>query len=344
MAIRERISILASKHVKLKDSVKLFLGDGTNAQDGDVGDISIAWDGTDLDVLQSTANSSIKLGVSGAGIDLQQYGDTVGADLLWDQSADSLIFGDNAKVVLGTGSDITVAWDGTDLDVTQGTVNSSIKWGVSGAGIDQVHYGDTAGADMTWDQSADSLIFGDNAKVVLGTGSDIVMAWDGTDMDVTQATANSSIKWGVDGAGIDHVFYGDTASASLTWDQSADELIMAGVAKLGSYRVKTVTATGSVSVNANQSGAYFYATGAATFTLPALADGLIFTFMNLTNADMAITSPGDNMIYNNDTFTTVTFNTANEKKGAMCQVVCNGTNYYLLDMSSSTFAVGGTGS
>jgi hypothetical protein len=211
MAIRERISILASKHVKLKDSVKLYFGSGSNADDGDVGDISIAWDGTDLDVLQSTANSSI--------------------------------------------------------------------------------------------------------------------------------------KWGVDGAGIDQVWYGDTASAQMMWDQSADSLILSGAALLSSYRVRTITASGATAVDVTQSGAYFFATGAATFTLPTVATaGQIYRFMNLTDANMAITSLTDAIVYNNDTFTTVTFSTANEKKGAMCQIVSNGTNWYLFDMSSSAFAVGGTGS
>jgi hypothetical protein len=211
MAIRERISILASKHVKLRDSVKLFLGDGSNAQDGDVGDISVAWDGTDLDVLQSTANSSI--------------------------------------------------------------------------------------------------------------------------------------KWGVDGAGIDQVWYGDTASAQMMWDQSADSLILSGAAYLSSYRVRTITASGATAVDVTQSGAYFFATGAATFTLPTVATaGQIYTFMNLTDADMAITSLTDAIVYKNDTFTTVTFSTANEKKGAIAQIVSNGTNWYLFDMSASSYAVGGTGS
>jgi hypothetical protein len=139
---------------------------------------------------------------------------------------------DSVKLSFGDADDITMAWDGTDFDILQAAANSSIKLGVSGAGIDVVMYGDTAGYNMTWDQSADSLIFEDNAKLVLGTGSDIVLAWDGTDLDVTQAAANSSIKWGVDGAGIDHVFYGDTASTSMTWDQSADSLIMTGAARL----------------------------------------------------------------------------------------------------------------
>jgi hypothetical protein len=76
------------------------------------------------------------------------------------------------------------------------------------------------------------LRFIDNVGLKLGTGDDIVFTWDGTDLDVTQAAVNSSIKWGVDGDGIDHVFYGATASTSMTWDQSADSLIMTGAAPL----------------------------------------------------------------------------------------------------------------
>lgn len=72
----------------------------------------------------------------------------------------------------------------------------------------------------------------DSVKLAFGDGDDITVAWDGTDLDVLQAAANSSIKWGVDGAGIDQVWYGDTASTSLTWDQSADSLIFTGAARV----------------------------------------------------------------------------------------------------------------
>src|SRR3990167_9125039 len=173
MPIRSNYAFLASKDSKIIDSKKLWFGTGAGIRAND-GDISFAGDGTDFDILQATTNSSIKLGVSGAGIDLQLYGDTVAADLLWDQSADSLIFGDSGKLVFGTGSDLMLPWHGADFDVTQATTNSSIKWGVSGAGIDHVFYGDTATADMTWDQSADTLLFNDNAKVVFGHGSSLV--------------------------------------------------------------------------------------------------------------------------------------------------------------------------
>src|SRR3990167_10284875 len=94
MPMRSNYAFLASKDSKIIDYKKLWFGTGAGIRAND-GDISFAWDGTDFDILQATTNSSIKLGVSGAGIDLQLYGDTVAADLLWDQSADSLIFGDN---------------------------------------------------------------------------------------------------------------------------------------------------------------------------------------------------------------------------------------------------------
>lgn len=149
----------SADRLKLEDNVVIHFGTGATAGPGAVGDISIGWDGTDLDILQLTTNSSIKLGVSGAGIDVQMYGDTVGADMLWDQSADSLIFGDNAKLALGASSDITVTWNNTKLLVAQATTNSAIDWGVDGAGIDMVFYGDTASATLTWDQSADALVF-----------------------------------------------------------------------------------------------------------------------------------------------------------------------------------------
>lgn len=87
----------------------------------------------------------------------------------------------------------------------------------------------TSGTTATF---STSLSLPDNSTLLFGTGNDISMAWDGTDFDVTQAAANSSIKWGVDGAGIDHVFYGDTASTNMTWDQSADSLIFNGAGRI----------------------------------------------------------------------------------------------------------------
>lgn len=253
--------IVSSKSHVFLDDVKLMLGTGE--------DITIAWDGTDLDILQATANSSIKFGVSGAGIDVVHYGDTAAADMTWDQSADSLLFGDNAKVVFGTGSDVTFYWDATDLLVAQAAADSFVKWGVSGAGINHLFYGDTATCNMTWDQTNDQLLFNDNTYVAIGTGAgaagDIRLSWDGTRLNVTQLTTNSEIRWGVDGAGIDQMWYGDTASAYLQWDQSADKLIFGGVAKM---QLQTIAAATGTAIPVTHSGSFpITQNGAETNTL-----------------------------------------------------------------------------
>ena len=94
----------SANDLKFEDNVSIMFGTGTAAGQGAAGDIEMRWDGTDFDILQATTNSSIKLGISGAGIDLQLYGDTVGADMLWDQSADSLLLGDGTTLLVGSGT------------------------------------------------------------------------------------------------------------------------------------------------------------------------------------------------------------------------------------------------
>lgn len=73
-----------------------------------------------------------------------------------------------------------------------------------------------------------NVALADSAQTRFGDAADIAMTWDGTKFAITQAAPNSTIDMGVDGAGIDVIFRGDTASASLTWDQSADALVRAG--------------------------------------------------------------------------------------------------------------------
>jgi hypothetical protein len=130
------------------------------------------------------------------------------------------------------------------LTVTSGvwSFTGGFAMGVSGTGIDVTFYGDTAGRDLVWDQSENTLRAADNAVIGWGSGAgttpDIAVAWDGTRLNVTQLTANSEIRWGVDGAGIDQRWYGDTASVSLLWDQSADSL-------LANDNCKIVLGTGS---------------------------------------------------------------------------------------------------
>jgi hypothetical protein len=105
---------------------------------------------------------------------------------------ESIQLADSDQLQFGTGSDITMAWDGTDFDVLQATADSSIKWGIDGAGIDQVHYGDTAGSNMTWDQSADALNLTDSTPIQIGDSQDIKIEWNGTNLTSGSSIAQST--------------------------------------------------------------------------------------------------------------------------------------------------------
>ena len=62
----------------------------------------------------SKLSSLVVDGDNGGGNgDVTFHGATAGRDLLWDASADSLIFNDNAKSVFGTGSDLSIYHGGT---------------------------------------------------------------------------------------------------------------------------------------------------------------------------------------------------------------------------------------
>ena len=57
------------------------------------------------------------------------HGDTAARNVVWDSSADSLIFSDNAKAVFGAGSDLQISHSGTVSDIREnGTGNLQI-WG-----------------------------------------------------------------------------------------------------------------------------------------------------------------------------------------------------------------------
>ena len=122
-------------------------------------------------------------------------------------------------------------------------------------------------------------------------------------------------------------------------------------------KVTTVTGAGSsTTLVPSDSGTVYFvncADGTHTFTLPALTSGfnidIIVTV--LSDNDLVVTAPGDNMITSaakftasgaagdhvTDTFTTVTVNadTVNAVVGTRIRIFCDGTNYFYFGTSST---------
>ena len=153
---------------------------------------------------------TVTVGVDDTGYDVQFFGATSGKNLLWDESADSLI-------VTGTTTLVgTTNLDAVDIDgATQ--IDATVSVGVDDTGYDVKFFGATSGKNLLWDESADSLI-------VTGTTSldgAVVINESSADVDTrVESNGNANMIF-VDG-GNDKVAIGTaTATATLTVEGNA---------------------------------------------------------------------------------------------------------------------------
>jgi len=226
--------------------------------------------------------------------------------------------------------------------------DSPLQLGDGTTSWDLLLYGGSASAYVSFDASANRLKFEDNVELHFGTGAtaglgaagDIQVRWDGTDLDVLQLTANSSISWGVDGAGIDQIWYGDTASAKMTWDQSADALIFSGLAYLYGQKTRVQAKTADYTLAATDSGSVLTtrgAAGAVNFTLPTVAAGLAGTDVLIyvaadQNVTLTAQTNGQLVLFNDAAANTVALSTASEKVGGCFRVICDGTSWLVIPL------------
>lgn len=89
----------------MADSDALTFGDGN--------DVSIAWDGTDLDITVAADDSVINVGDGTDSADVKVFGNTASDFLLWDASASTLSTAGAAGVTLAGTGGLTI----TDVDV-----------------------------------------------------------------------------------------------------------------------------------------------------------------------------------------------------------------------------------
>jgi hypothetical protein len=258
------------------------------------GDLDV--DGTtNLDVVDidgaTQIDAAVTVGVNGTGYDVKFFGDTAGSHLLWDQSADELILAGTSSVTVGGDLDVdgTIEFDNlsgtgsvavTDIkdednmasdSATAISTQQSIKAYVDSkvATADTLaevlaNGNTTSGTDIVA-STDDKVQFRDSAIYINSSvDGQLDIAADG-EVQITTALLDlnaasqidGAVTVGVNGTGYDVKFFGDTAGNYMLWDQSADDLILAGSSSLivggdldvdGTIDFDALSGTGSVTV------------------------------------------------------------------------------------------------
>ena len=174
-------------------------------------------------------DGTVTVGVDGTGKDVKFFGDKSGAYLLWDESADKLLTAGGAvvdivkdKLLIGGTAVTTTAAELNVLDaVTAGTVTASL-----GVVVDSnKDIGSFRNITLTGELDAATLDISGNADIDGTTNLDAVDIDGAVQLDATFTV-------GVDDTGYDVKFFGATSGQYLLWDESADELVLAGDTKL----------------------------------------------------------------------------------------------------------------
>jgi len=191
------------------------------------------------------------------------------------------------KLFVGTDLDVdgTTNLDAVDIDGAV-QLDATLTVGANDQGYDVILYGDTAARNATWDSSADSLIFTDNAKAVFGTGSDASILFDGTDMKVGATAGHLDLFTSEVGSSVRILGSGESL-AEFTDDGDVD-LFHNGVLKF------STTATGIAVVGAVKPTTYqetYVAKSAASTVTCDLATATSFSLTMAQNTTFAFTNP-----------------------------------------------------
>lgn len=152
----------------------------------------------------------------------------------------NLQLNDSVTLTFGTGNDVTVTWDGTNLIVAAAADDSLIEIGDSAAtqkSFDLKWYGNSAnGADFLYFDASANLVyttgidiqFLDNDFLVFGTGAgatgDVNISWNATFLAVLCTADDSIIKFGNGTNDFDLWWYTSDANHYVSIDASADRV------------------------------------------------------------------------------------------------------------------------
>ena len=247
---------------------------------------------------------------------------TSAAAATWSTSAGALTLNGTGGVNLQEGGSTIISI--SDARALATTNTASVDLDATGA----IQVNSSGGALSIGNDNVDQTI----NIATAGTRTLNIGIGDGT--DITTTVVKGTLSVGVDDAGYDVVFYGDTASANMTWDTSVDDLILNGAARIvvpDGQLVLGSTAVGSTAAELNLLDGSAKSTSSITL---ADADAFIVidgtTTKQIPASDLAtyITSEGsmNSFQLEDDSGDEVTINNANEIKFIGSGITTNWTD------------------
>lgn len=254
--------------------------------------------GSETVSLSQDLQGTLTVGVDDQGYDVKFYGDGTGKYWLWDTDKDTNeggvtmvgTFGiTGAMTITGAASVSTTLAVAGNTTITAGTLTV----GLTTAGTDVKFFGTTSTYQWLWDANAD-------------THGGVVMK--GTFHITGAATHIGTLTVGVNNTGHDVIFYGATDAKYWKWDETNDQMTIAGDTSLAGAVtiVGAVGITGDVTM-ATSSQINFYDT---TQYIKASTDAIL-NILGPTidlEASTAIIFDGDTTIADAHTFTSGTGN------------------------------------
>jgi hypothetical protein len=198
---------------------------------------------------------------------------TSAAAATWSTSAGALTLNGTGGVNLQEGGSTIIGI--SDSRALSTTNTASVDLDASGA----IQINSSGGALSIGNDNVDQTI----NIATAGTRTLNIGIGDGT--DITTTVVKGTLSVGVDDAGYDVVFYGDTASANMTWDTSVDDLILNGAARIvvpDGQLVLGSTAVGSTAAELNVLDGVTAGTVAASKGVVVDSNKDIGSFRNLT--------------------------------------------------------------
>ncbi len=193
-------------------------------------------DAVDIDGAVQIDNT-VTVGVNDTGYDVKFFGATSGAYMLWDESTDDLVLAGAAKLYLydagggeylsSSGSALTLSSGGTawELPAADGSDGQLLKTDGSG------------NLDWTTVSGTITALNNQSANRLTTIGSTTTELDGEANLSFTGSalTCIGTVTVGVNDTGHDVKFFGATSGAYMLWDESTDDLVLAGASKLYLY-------------------------------------------------------------------------------------------------------------